>query len=157
MGFFCFLFFFCRIFGFLYFCGYLGLKTPHIFGGKKEHKKNTFVKGLARQLLGFSIYYWLWVNVGPTQSVLRIFARNFVQTCLETPGRGWSRKKLGHFFLPTVNAYQYLTSLKVCDWSGHIFCASASPRSLTKKGLCYPLPLFMAVSIMIPNMWYSSC
>ena len=31
--------------------------------------------------------------------------------------------------------YQYLTSLKVCDWSGHIFGASAIPtnRSLTKK------------------------
>ena len=26
-----------------------------------------------------------------------------------------------------------LTSLKACDWSGHIFGASASPRSLTKK------------------------
>ena len=26
-----------------------------------------------------------------------------------------------------------MTSLKVCDWSGHIFGASASPRSLTKK------------------------
>ena len=29
--------------------------------------------------------------------------------------------------------YLLLTSLKVCDWSGHIFGASASPRSLTKK------------------------
>ena len=26
-----------------------------------------------------------------------------------------------------------LTSLKACDWSGHIFGASASPRSLTKN------------------------
>ena len=33
------------------------------------------------------------------------------------------------FFLPTVSAYILLTSLKVCDWSGHIFGASASPRS----------------------------
>ena len=40
---------------------------------------------------------------------------------------------MGIFFLPTVNAYQYLTSLKVCDWSGRIFGASASARSLTKK------------------------
>ena len=55
------------------------------------------------------------------------------------------------FFLPTVNAYQYLTFLKVCDWSGHNFGASASPRSLTKKCLFHPLPLFMAVS-MIPYM-----
>ena len=29
--------------------------------------------------------------------------------------------------------YLLLTSLKVCDWSGHIFGASASPRSLTKN------------------------
>ena len=45
-----------------------------------------------------------------------------------------SRKINGSFFiLPTVNAYQYLTSLNVCDWSGHIFGASASPRSFNKK------------------------
>ena len=37
------------------------------------------------------------------------------------------------FFLHSVNAYQCLISLKVCDWSGHIFGASASPRSSTKK------------------------
>ena len=48
----------------------------------------------------------------------------------------WKRlvqKKSFFFFVPTVNTYQYLTSLKVCDWSGHIFGASASPRSWTKK------------------------
>ena len=56
------------------------------------------------------------------------------------------------FFLRAVNVYWYLllTSLKVCDWSGHIFDDSASPRSLTKNWLCHPLPLFMAVS-MIPK------
>ena len=52
------------------------------------------------------------------------------------PWSTWKRlvqnKKWVIFFLPTVNAYQYLTSLKVCAWSGHIFGASASPRSLTK-------------------------
>ena len=64
-------------------------------------------------------------------------------------------KKWAVFFLPTVNAYQYLTFLKVCDWSGHIFGASTSPRPFTKKWLCHPLPLFVAVS-MIPNMWHSS-
>ena len=36
------------------------------------------------------------------------------------------------FSLPTVNAYLLSTSLKVCDWSGHTFGASTSPRSLTK-------------------------
>ena len=40
-------------------------------------------------------------------------------------------KQMGRFFLPTVNAYLFLPSLKVCDWSGHIFSASASPRPLT--------------------------
>ena len=81
---------------------------------------------------------------------------NFVQTCLGAPGSGWSRKENGSFFFPTVMPYLFLTSLKVCDWSGHIFGASASPKSLTKKRLCHPLPLIMAVS-MIPNMWHSSC
>ena len=37
------------------------------------------------------------------------------------------------FFIPTVNAWLFLTSLKACDWSGHVFGASASPRFLTKK------------------------
>ena len=31
------------------------------------------------------------------------------------------------------NARLLLTSLKACDWSGHIFGASASPRSFNKK------------------------
>ena len=31
-----------------------------------------------------------------------------------------------------------VTSLKACDWSGHIFGASASPRSLTKKNWLSP-------------------
>ena len=52
--------------------------------------------------------------------------------------------------------YLLLTSLKVGDWSGHIFGASASPRPLTKNLLWHPLPLIMAVS-MISNMWHSSC
>ena len=42
-------------------------------------------------------------------------------------------------FLPTVNSYQYLASLKVCDWSGHIFGASGSPRFLAKKMAMSPL------------------
>ena len=67
-------------------------------------------------------------------SVLRFFSRSFVKTCLGAPGSGWSRKIMGRFFfLPAVNAYLLLTSLKVCDWSGHVFGASASLRSFTKK------------------------
>ena len=84
----------------------------------------------------FEYEHWIWLNIGPTQSVLRFFARNFVQTCLGAPGSGWSRKKRVIVFLSTVNAYQYLTSLEV--WSGHIFGASASPRSLTKKQAMTP-------------------
>ena len=53
------------------------------------------------------------------------------------PWTTWKRlvqKKNGSFFcFPTVNAYQCLTSLKVCDWSGHFFGVSARPRSFTKK------------------------
>ena len=37
------------------------------------------------------------------------------------------------FFLPSVNAYLLLTSSEFCERSGHIFGASASPRSITKK------------------------
>ena len=43
------------------------------------------------------------------------------------------RKKWVTLFLLTVNVWLLLTSLKACDWSGHIFGASASPRFLTKK------------------------
>ena len=98
------------------------------------------------------------LNVGPTQSVLRIFARNFVQTCLGVvPGSG-SLKKNGKIkgFLPTetiifeglwlvrthFRCYSYRQSLVLNKKAGH---------------LCHPLPLlFMAVS-MIPNTWHSSC
>ena len=47
-------------------------------------------------------------------------------------------KKGSFFFFLTVNAYQYLTSLKVCDRSGHIFGASAGLRSLTTKKAMSP-------------------
>ena len=53
------------------------------------------------------------------------------------PWGTWKRlvqKKNGSFFfLPTINAYLFIDFLKVCDWLGHIFGASVSPRSLTKK------------------------
>ena len=52
-----------------------------------------------------------------------------MQTCLGAPGSGSFRKKKGIFF----SSYGKLTSLKACDRSGHIFGASASPRSLTKR------------------------
>ena len=72
------------------------------------------------------------------------------------PWSTWKRlvkKKNGSFFF-----FSYSKCLSIFDlfeglWSGHIFGASASPRSLPKKWLCHPLSLFMAVS-MIPNMWH---
>ena len=73
-----------------------------------------------------------------TQSVFRIFAWNVVPTRLGAPGSGWPRKRKldrSFCFRPAVNAYLLVTSSKVCDWSGHIFGASASPRSLTKKSV----------------------
>ena len=44
-----------------------------------------------------------------------------------------ARSEKNVVFFPAVNAWLILTSLKACDWSGHVFGASASPRSLTKK------------------------
>ena len=48
------------------------------------------------------------------------------------------KKKCHVFFSPTVNAWLLLTSWKACDWSRHIFGASASPRSLPKKSTMSP-------------------
>ena len=86
------------------------------------------------------IRFWalFWLHIGPTLSVLRFFERNF---CTDIPWSTWKRlvlKKMGHFFLPTVNACLLLTSSKVRDWSGHSFGASASPRSFTKKMAMQP-------------------
>ena len=52
------------------------------------------------------------------------------------PWSTWKRlvqKKKGSFFYFYSNAYLLLTSLKVRDWSGHIFGASASPRASNKN------------------------
>ena len=57
------------------------------------------------------------------------FRETLYKHALEHLEAAGPEKNSGSFcFLPRVNAYQYLTSLKVCDWSGHIF-GSASPRS----------------------------
>ena len=68
------------------------------------------------------------------RSQLSIF---FAKLCKNMPWNTWKRpvqkKKRLIFSLPTVNAYLLLTSLKACDWSAHIFGASSSRRSLTKK------------------------
>ena len=82
--------------------------------------------------------------------LLRENSYKYVLEHLEAAG---SEKKWVIFFLPTVNVYLLLTSSKVCDWSGHIFGASASPRSFNKKKGSHPLPLFMAAS-MVSNTRY---
>ena len=45
------------------------------------------------------------------------------ETLYNMPWSTWKRlvQKWVIFFFPTVNAHLLLTSLKVCDWSGHIF------------------------------------
>ena len=88
----------------------------------------------------------IWLNTGPTLSVIRMFAPNFLRACLGAPESVSARKEdMPFFFSPTVFAWLWLTPLKACDWSGHIFRASASPRSLTKKCLRCPLPLSLTV------------
>ena len=74
----------------------------------------------------------------PTQSVLRIFAGNFVQTYLGATGSGSFRKKMLiiFFFLPKRLIILY--RFEGLWWSGHIFDASASPRSLNKKQAMSP-------------------
>ena len=59
----------------------------------------------------------------------------FYKHALEHLEAAGPEKKRVIFFLPTVNAYLVsITDLfEGRDWSGHIFRASASPRSLTKK------------------------
>ena len=44
-----------------------------------------------------NIKYEVQVNIGPTQSVLRTFARNFVQTCLGEPESGSFRFTIIYF------------------------------------------------------------
>ena len=87
----------------------------------------------------FDFGRYIWLNISPTQSVLRIFARNFVQACLGVPESDSFRKNGGREMFPSYgNAWLLLTFLKACDWSGHIFGASA--RSFTQKNrLCHPL------------------
>ena len=68
----------------------------------------------------------------PTQFFEYYAKLYFVETCL---GAEWFVKKKSFFFLPTevffflptVNACLSLTSLKACDWSGHIFGAILAP------------------------------
>ena len=56
--------------------------------------------------------------------------------CTNMPWSSWKRlvqKKTAIFFSSYCKCLALLTSLNACDGSGHIFGASTSPRSLTKK------------------------
>ena len=110
----------------------------------------------ASELVGFSVDSILGFKydglIVPTQSVLRIIALNFVKTCLGAPGSGSFRKNVS-FFLLAVNTRLLLTSLRACDWSGHVFGASTSPRSLTKKVVIMsPSSNILGGQHVIPNI-----
>ena len=70
------------------------------------------------------------------------------------PWSTWKRlvqkTKMGQFF-SSYGKCLLLTSLKACDWSGHIFGASASPINKSFKKKSGYATSSMAVS-MIPNM-----
>ena len=99
-------------------------------------------------LVGFSVDSFLGVKYDLILVLtdLRIFAPSFVQKCLGARGSGLFRKKCGKIFYSYGIAWLLLASLKACDWSGHIFGASANRRSL-KKRVCHSLPLFVVSMI----------
>ena len=103
----------------------------------------------------------MWLNIGPKQSVLRIFARNFVQTWLEAPGSGSSRKKRGkkkssshgNAWLLNLLYYRPLWRPAIGRDTFSGLAPVLGPQQ--KSWLCHPIPLFMAVSMM-QNTWHSS-
>ena len=90
-------------------------------------------------MLGFSVYSILDVKFDFMLVLRRQFfeflRETLYKTCLRAPGSGWSRKKGSSFFLPTTveNAYQNLTSLKVCDLVGTHFRRQRQSLALNKK------------------------
>ena len=103
---------------------------------------------VALWLLSFSVGSAFGVKYGSTlalrSQIFKYLHESFVQ------------KKMGRKVASSYGStWPSLTFLKACGWCGHIFGASASPRSITNNGLCHSLSLLMAVS-MILNMWHSS-
>ena len=85
------------------------------------------------------------------------------KVCANMPWSTWKRlvqKKRALFFSCYRQCLSLLlTSLKVCDWPGHIFGASASSRPLTKKLAMSPsttVEEFMPVSMMPNIMWHAA-
>ena len=66
---------------------------------------------------------WYWAYAVSSLNI-------YVALCTNMPWSTW--KRLVH------NTWLSLTSLKACDWPGHIFSASASPRSFTKTPAMSP-------------------
>ena len=73
---------------------------------------------------------------------------------VSSPGSGLFRKKWEIYrFSSSWNAWLLLTSLKACDWSGHMFGASANPRSFTKI-----LAMFVTLfRCSWRSAWYQIC
>ena len=105
---------------------------------------------------GISFRREIWLDVGPTQSDLRIFAWKKIQACLWVPAVGSFRRKNdgGEMLFSYENDRPLLTFSEAFGRWGHVFAISASPRCWTRKWLCHHPPLFAAVS-MILNMWHS--
>ena len=73
------------------------------------------------------------------------------------PWSTWTRlvqEKMTIFFLPTANAWQFLTSFKACDWCDTFSALAPVLAPEQKYWRCHHLSPFMAVST-IPKIWHS--
>ena len=162
-GFFVRFFFWPDICFFLYFLGYLGLKgTPYFRWREKKNVRKRLGRGALStcakfhgrnlkngvdiwtlvRLLSAKITAW-YLNCLVLFSIYSILGVKFDLLVLRSQFFNFLRETLYTHTLEHLEAagpqkikvisYLLLTSLKVCDWSGQIFGASASPRSLTKK------------------------
>ena len=99
---------------------------------RKTHVDIVITRYIILCIFVFRSYFLLRVLViGPTQSVLRISTWNILLTCVSSPESGSFQNKT--CFPSYGKCVTIVASSKACDWSGHIFGASASPRSLTTK------------------------
>ena len=93
-------------------------------------------KNLGLALLGFSVYSILGVKF----DLILVLRSRFVEYLRETLYKhalehleAARSEKQRFFFSSYGKLLTIIGLLKACDWSGHIFGASASPRSFTKK------------------------
>ena len=116
-------------------------------------------KNLGLALLGFSVYSILGVKF----DLILVLRSRFVEYLRETLYKhalehleAARSEKQRFFFLPTVNSWLLLASWRPVTGRDTFSALAPVLGPSQKNGLCHPLPLFMAVS-MIPNMWHSSC